>query len=150
MFPIRVSSGSRGRTLSFAEAIDRLAALTEQLGGEHDVEHWMDVLAGGVEQIADVARDDEWQLAQVRRELAGLGSAAGERLTLRLPDIRALLGSQLAGRPTRDNFRTGTLTVCTMTPMRSVPHRVVCLLGLDDGVFPRGGALDGDDVLAQR
>ena len=24
-----------------------------------------------------------------------------------------------------------------MVPMRSVPHRVVCLLGLDDGVFPR-------------
>ncbi len=37
-----------------------------------------------------------------------------------------------------------------MTPMRSVPHRVVCLLGLDDGVFPRAGAIDGDDVLARR
>src|SRR5699024_2804098 len=54
------------------------------------------------------------------------------------------------GRPTRANFRTGTLTVCTLTPMRSVPHRVVCLLGLDDGVFPRAGALDGDDALARR
>lgn len=133
----------------FAEAIDRLAALTGQLGGEHQVEHWMEVLATGVEQVCDVPRDDEWQLAQVRRELAGLGTASGAGLTLRLPDIRSLLGTQLAGRPTRANFRTGTLTVCTMTPMRSVPHRVVCLLGLDDGVFPRGGGLDGDDVLAR-
>ena len=41
------------------------------------------------------------------------------------------------GRPTRANFRAGSLTVCTMVPMRSVPHRVVCLLGLDDGIFPR-------------
>ena len=56
---------------------------------------------------------------------------------------------QLAGRPTRANFRTGTLTVCTMVPMRSVPHRVVCLVGLDDGVFPRIGVVDGDDVLAR-
>ena len=48
-------------------------------------------------------------------------------------------GRHLAGRPTRANFRTGTLTVCTMVPMRSVPHRVVCLVGLDDGVFPRLG-----------
>ena len=68
---------------------------------------------------------------------------------LRLPDVRALLGQRLAGRPTRANFRTGTLTVCTMVPMRSVPHRVVCLLGLDDGVFPRAGVVDGDDVLAR-
>src|SRR5262249_27938311 len=51
--------------------------------------------------------------------------------------------------PTRANFRTGTLTVCTMVPMRSVPHRVVCLIGLDDGVFPRLGVVDGDDVLAR-
>ncbi len=68
---------------------------------------------------------------------------------LRLPDVRALLSDRLAGRPTRANFRTGTLTVCTMVPMRSVPHRVVCLLGLDDGVFPRQGSVDGDDVLAR-
>jgi exodeoxyribonuclease V gamma subunit len=31
--------------------------------------------------------------------------------------------------------------------MRSVPHRVVCLLGLDDGVFPRAGERDGDDLI---
>ena len=37
-----------------------------------------------------------------------------------------------------------------MVPMRSVPHRVVCLLGLDDCVFPRAGAVAGDDVLARR
>ena len=68
---------------------------------------------------------------------------------MRLPDVRALLDRHLAGRPTRANFRTGTLTVCTMVPMRSVPHRVVCLVGLDDGVFPRIGLVDGDDVLAR-
>jgi exodeoxyribonuclease V gamma subunit len=31
-----------------------------------------------------------------------------------------------------------------------VPHRVVCLLGLDDGVFPRGARTDGDDVTTRR
>jgi exodeoxyribonuclease V gamma subunit len=36
-----------------------------------------------------------------------------------------------------------------MVPMRSVPHRVVCLVGLDDGVFPRLGIVDGDDMLAR-
>ena len=68
---------------------------------------------------------------------------------LRQADVRALLQQRLRGRPTRSNFRTGTLTVCTMVPMRSVPHRVVCLVGLDDGVFPRATGVDGDDVLAR-
>ena len=31
--------------------------------------------------------------------------------------------------------------------MRSVPHRVIGLLGLDDGVFPRPSPRDGDNLL---
>ena len=82
--------------------------------------------------------DDAWQVAQFEQELARTLAAAGGAAgaPLRLADVRALLVSRLGGRPTRANFRTGTLTVCTMVPMRSVPHRVVCLVGLDDGVFP--------------
>ncbi len=134
-----------------AEAVDRLQTLTGQLSGVHDVGRWLDLLRDAMEQLADVPRGEEWQFAQAHRELAALGREAstGSTLELRLSDVRALLHKQLAGRPTRANFRTGTLTVATLTPMRSVPHRVVCLLGLDDGVFPRGGAIDGDDVLAR-
>ena len=53
-----------------------------------------------------------------------------------------------AGRR-RANFCTGHLTVCTLVPMRSIPHRVVCLLGLDDGSFPRHIERDGDDLTAR-
>ena len=88
----------------------------------------------------------------MRREFNDVNSSAGRRVSeiqLTLSDVRALLRGRLGGRPTRANFRTGTLTVCTMVPMRSVPHRVVCLLGLDDGIFPRNPRPDGDDVLAR-
>ena len=37
----------------------------------------------------------------------------------------------------------------TLVPMRSVPHRVVVLLGLDDEVFPRSTRYSGDDVLGR-
>jgi exodeoxyribonuclease V gamma subunit len=104
------------------------------------------VLAAALELLTDVSDDDAWQLAQAQRELADAAQHGGST-ELRLSDVRALLAGRLAGRPTRANFRTGELTVCTMVPMRSVPHRVVALLGLDDGVFPRAGSVDGDDVL---
>jgi exodeoxyribonuclease V gamma subunit len=87
---------------------------------------------------------------QLRGELGDLREHAGSsRALLGLADVRALLYPVLAGRPTRASFRTGTLTVCTLVPMRSVPHRVVCLLGMDDGAFPRQSTRDGDDVLAR-
>jgi exodeoxyribonuclease V gamma subunit len=66
---------------------------------------------------------------------------------LDLSEARALLADSLRGQPTRANFRTGDLTICTLVPMRSVPHRVVCLLGLDDGLFPRPARQDGDNLL---
>lgn len=133
----------------FVEAVDRLHHLTNELSGEHEVGEWLDLLRDGVDRLTDVSGDEAWQAAQVRRELSALGRVAGAGLRLRLSDVRSLLDAQLGGRPTRANFRTGTLTICTMTPMRSVPHRVICLLGLDDGVFPRGGSLDGDDILGR-
>ena len=108
-------------------------------------------LADGIALLTRVDDDDAWQTSQLQREFGDVLRDAGPRAdtVMRLPDIQALLDRHLAGRPTRANFRTGTLTVCTMVPMRSVPHRVVCLVGLDDGVFPRLGVVDGDDVLAR-
>jgi exodeoxyribonuclease V gamma subunit len=34
-------------------------------------------------------------------------------------------------------FLSGRVTFCNMVPMRSVPFRVICLLGMQDGNFPR-------------
>ncbi|MGV0792955.1 exodeoxyribonuclease V subunit gamma [Mycolicibacterium sp. XJ1819] len=134
-----------------AEFIDRLHRVVLSLTGARPLREWLRALEDAVGLLADVGDDDAWQLSQLQREFGEVLADAGPRADtlLRLPDIRALLRRQLAGRPTRANFRTGTLTVCTMVPMRSVPHRVVCLVGLDDGVFPRLGVIDGDDALAR-
>lgn len=132
-----------------AEFLSRLQAAVESLDDTRPLAAWMDTLADGVAVLTRA--DDAWQPAHLHREFAKVFQDAGSRADtpLRLPDVRALLAGRLAGRPTRANFRTGTLTVCTMVPMRSVPHRVVCLLGLDDGVFPRLDLPDGDDALAR-
>ena len=129
-----------------AELVDRLDHVLIRLQGPQPLGVWVSALDEALELLTDVSAGDAWQLAQARRELAD-AAEHGEHAQLRLADLRVLLRGRLAGRPTRANFRTGALTVCTMVPMRSVPHRVVALLGLDDGVFPRAGAVDGDDVL---
>lgn len=130
----------------FAEFIARLHTTVTSLSGARPLDQWLTALSTGIEALAEDAED--WPRAQMLREFAEI-LAQADPVSLRLSDIRALLDRHLAGRPTRANFRTGTLTVCTMVPMRSVPHRVVCLVGLDDGVFPRLGAVDGDDALAR-
>ena len=130
-----------------AELLDRLEDVLGRLTGEQPASAWVAALADGLDALTEVAEADAWQLAQARRELAE--AAAGSSVPVRLADVRAMLADRLRGRPTRAGFRTGSLTVCTLVPMRSVPHRVVVLLGLDDGVFPRTSGVDGDDVLAR-
>ena len=135
----------------FAEFIDRLHGFTTRAAGSTSATDWSQALIEAVDSLTAVTRDDIWQDAQFHREMERIASGPGANTTrLRHADVRALLARSLRGRPTRSNFRTGTLTVCTMVPMRSVPHRVVALVGLDDGTFPRVSSVDGDDVLARR
>ena len=136
----------------FAEFVDRVQWTVDSLSGSRPLADWIDLLGDGVQRLTRVAAGDGWQNGQLHREFTDIVDEAGARasISLHINDIRSLLSRRLAGRPTRANFRSGSLTVCTMVPMRSVPHRVVCLVGLDDGVFPRVGAPDGDDVLARR
>ncbi len=143
-----------------AELLDRLTSALAGLCGVRPLTDWLDALDRALDLLTDTTPGDAWQGVQARAVLAVV-RAAGERdraggpprtpavepLPLRLPDVRALLAGRLEGRPTRAGFRTGALTMCSLVPMRSVPHRVVALLGMDDGAFPRVAASDGDDVL---
>ncbi len=135
-----------------AELVDRLQAALDALRTPQPLPAWAAAIAAAGDALTDTTPVDSWQRAQLGRlldevveEAATEGTPSGAELTL--PEIRAVLADRLRGRPTRANFRTGHLTVCTLAPMRSVPHRVVCLLGLDDGVFPRRTARDGDDLI---
>ncbi len=137
-----------GRLAEFVERLDlAVAALsrTQSLGA------WAQAIADGAAALTATPAREAWQVTELRRLLDEVADGVGDGgPPLTPPELRALLRDRLAGRPTRANFRTGHLTVCTMYPMRSVPHRVVCLLGLDDGAFPRKPPGDGDDVLLCR
>lgn len=143
-----VDSGDIELAGRFAEFVDRVDHAVRMLGRQHDVREWTRLLDELVLSLGE--GDQPWQAIQLHRELDDLAeSAADQSVTLALADVTELLQGVLAGRPSRASFRTGTLTVCTLVPMRSVPHRVVCLVGMDDGAFPRQGIADGDDVLAR-
>jgi exodeoxyribonuclease V gamma subunit len=46
-------------------------------------------------------------------------------------------------------FRGGGITFCTLTPMRAIPFEVVCLLGMNDGDFPRRSPSSDFDLIGQ-
>ncbi|MCP4957671.1 MAG: hypothetical protein GY925_00215, partial [Actinomycetia bacterium] len=64
---------------------------------------------------------------------------------LSLADIRHLLGSHLQGTAGRADFFRGGVTISSPTPLRGIPFRVVCLLGMDESAFAAGSP-NGDDL----
>lgn len=141
----------------FAEYVARLGDAMRNLSGRKPIANWVQDLRNATEALGCADAHDAWQEDQLRRVLEEVASEAAPvdgadtdsvLPELTVPELRAVLTNRLKGRPTRANFRTGDLTVCTLVPMRSVPHRVVCLLGLDDGVFPRHPERDGDDIIS--
>jgi exodeoxyribonuclease V gamma subunit len=147
-----VDSGSIDLAGRFAELLSRLQEGIEALRAPQPIEDWAKGIGVATDALTATGPSNAWQRAALQRvldELVGESAAQanGPSTALALQEVRGLLGDRLQGRPTRTNFRTGHLTVCTLHPMRSVPHRVVCLLGLDDGAFPRKSPSDGDDLM---
>jgi exodeoxyribonuclease V gamma subunit len=137
----------------FAEFLDRIDAAQSLLSEPHTATEWANILHEVTTALAQPDPDAPWQALQVgdllREVLVDNPAGAASELRLTLQEIRPALREALAGHPTRAGFRTGALTVCELVPMRSVPHRVVIVLGLDDGAFPRQSVRDGDDFLAR-
>ena len=149
-----VDSGDIELVGRFAEFVLRLRAAVDALDEHRTIDGWAETLADVADSLTATASSNAWQRAELTGlldELVGQATVAqgASGVELGCDDVRSLLADRLKGRPTRANFRTGHLTVCTLVPMRSVPHKVVCLLGLDDGSFPRHVERDGDDITAQ-
>jgi exodeoxyribonuclease V gamma subunit len=147
-----VESGAIDLAGRFAEFVERVHGAVEALTHPQSVRDWTEAIAGVADGLTATSDRHSWQRRELQRLLDDVvteSARGGEEreATLELADVRALLADRLRGRPTRANFRTGHLTVCTLVPMRSVPHRVVCVLGLDDGEYPRRARRDGDDVM---
>ena len=135
----------------FTELVTRVGEAVRSLNVRQTLADWTEAIAQAADALTATGSRDRWQRAELQRVLDELVSEIGDGSAPELApaEVRALLARRLEGRPTRANFRTGHLTVCTLQPMRSVPHRVVCLLGLDDGAFPRKAPRDGDDLMLE-
>jgi exodeoxyribonuclease V gamma subunit len=144
-----VDSGAIDVAGRFAELVERVQLGLDALSESKTIAAWAEAIAKAADALTATTERDAWQRAELDRLLGDVVDEAedGSTTPLAPAEVRALLAERLKGRPTRANFRTGHLTICTLMPMRSVPHRVVCLLGMDDGVFPRKSPRDGDDLM---
>jgi exodeoxyribonuclease V gamma subunit len=151
--PLGVEGGDIALAGRFAELLARLGAFADEMRGARPAAQWCEALSNATEQFFDVEEAQRWQLDQLRRIVSEVGDGAvvGDKpasFELSLGDVRRLLADRLQGAPVRTDFFRGGITVSSLSPLRWLPFRVVCLLGLDDAGTTGTGGADGDDLAA--
>lgn len=133
--------------------IEMLMHYRQQLSRPQPVEAWIGVLNQLLDDFFAVDTDGEMVLRMIRDKLQQLEQQlddAGYAVDISPAVLRGYLNDKLSGERVSQRFLAGQVNFCTLMPMRSIPFKVVCLLGMNDGVYPRSIPPEGFDLMAGR
>lgn len=152
--PFAGIEGAQAEVLGgFAEFLSKLFATLDELERPRPLAEWSarllrvlgDFFAPGEDDAAEARflRERAEALARHARQ-AGFSEPVELAVVLE-PLARALEDAETSGA----GFLTGGVTFCALKPMRSLPFRVVCLLGMNDEAFPRRAQPLSFDLMAR-
>ncbi len=126
-----------GRVVDFC---DTLFARLHHIRGTHKLPDWerrlrliLDLMASG-----EGVDDNQHQVVcDLLQRMAAQSENAGFTGRVGLDVMRRMLTECLEKMPSTRGFLSGGVTFCSFLPMRSIPFKVICLMGMNDDAFPR-------------
>lgn len=133
--------------------IDHLARLLESFSTPATPAIWGERLSALLQDFfKPAAPEDSFLLQQMQGSLEQWlqhCEAAGAAEALPLEIVREHWLGQLESSALSRRFMDGRLTFATLMPMRAIPFRRVCLLGMNDGDYPRSRPPLDFDLMAR-
>lgn len=134
--------------------VEKLEKLWEQLAKPYTPEQWLELIQSMLEQFFDELTDDGLLLVNRLRRQAeqwfeNCCSGGMESETLPLSIVREELLEGLEEGGLNQRFLAGKVNFATLMPMRAIPFQRVCLLGMNDGDYPRSRPPVDFDLMAQ-
>lgn len=150
VLPLPAVEGTAADRLGrLVDACNTLFAHLRALPTARPLAAWRTTLLAVMDDLTAAGPEESRQAEQVRGTLAGLaeaGAAAGHEGPVTLAAIQADLAGRFDGaggaRPAGN-----AVTLAGPEYARNVPYRVICLLGMDEGAFPRQGGGPAFDLL---
>ncbi|MEO5623917.1 MAG: exodeoxyribonuclease V subunit gamma [Dokdonella sp.] len=143
-------AGVGGGAVDALGQLDRLLGqlrhMRSGLGNPRTLGEWSAWLGDRLDALFLIdPRDDAENAAMdaLRRMLGDLAAQAVEaNVNAAQPwsIVREVLREALQAVPERQPFLLGGVTFCGLVPQRSIPFRMICLLGMNEGQFPRGSS----------
>nr|WP_268840999.1 exodeoxyribonuclease V subunit gamma [Photobacterium carnosum] len=133
--------------------IDSLIEYRSALAQSQTVNQWAELLHQLLDDFFVVELEGELILKSIRDNLQRLHQQlqdAGYQGQITPAVLTQYLQDKLSGERVSQRFLAGQVNFCTLMPMRSIPFNVVCLLGMNDGAYPRNIAPEGFDLMNGR
>lgn len=137
-----------GNLLDFVETLVHFTTLLSQ---NHTLTEWSSILCSFLNRMFKTDHENEKDLITIRSSLTELTTYETElnlNDTYSLDVIKSWITWKLQNQSLRPGFITGGLTFCAMMPMRSIPFKIICILGLNDDSFPRKSSHFSWDLIA--
>jgi exodeoxyribonuclease V gamma subunit len=153
ILPYDAVEGSKTEVLgAFIAFAEKLLGVPASLAPPRTLKKWSRTLLALMEDVFEPDEETEREAHFVRGILNELNhieetSDCHEEIHLRV--MRSHLGHALDLTGLGFGFITGGVTFCAMLPMRSIPFKVLCLLGMDGSAYPRQSRVLGFDLMAK-
>ncbi|MCU0595475.1 MAG: exodeoxyribonuclease V subunit gamma [Desulfobacterota bacterium] len=153
ILPYDPIEGEETRILgAFAEFVEKLFERATALGEPKTLESWHEELAALLDDFFEPGEETDREMHLIRRMLddlvkTGAASLFDEKIPLQV--VRCHLERTLDQTGFGLGFMTGGVTFCAMLPMRSIPFKVICLLGMDGEAYPRPSYPLGFDYMSR-
>lgn len=135
-----------------ARILDALEAYWESLREPAPPALWGERLRGLLETFFSPTNDRDHvileKLFERLEHWEAVCQQAGLEENLPLSIVREAWLSGLDEAGLEQRFLTGGVTFCTLLPMRAIPFKVVCLMGMNDGAYPRCQMPPSFDLMA--
>ncbi|MBB1320545.1 exodeoxyribonuclease V subunit gamma [Shewanella sp. SR43-8] len=142
------SSQALGKLLNFLETIDTYFTL---FANDYSTAERLEQLQQLLTDCYDTTDDEREQIQAIRDALVTLDTeleSAGHQGQVDIEVLKQWFNQRLTESRVGQRYLAGSVNFCTLMPMRSIPFKVVCLLGMNDGVYPRIQHPVGFDLMA--
>lgn len=116
----------------------------------HDIEEWRVALVSLIEDFYIENETTTYSLLQLHDALETIVEhiqKGGFKDRIENEIIISLLSDELENSKSQLNFLAGKINFATLLPMRAIPFKVVCLLGMNEKDFPRQYNINSFDLM---
>jgi exodeoxyribonuclease V gamma subunit len=137
---------------NFLEFMNKLFQTAEAINHTRTLQEWAEFLQGIVEKLFESDPDTESEFLVIWRSLNDLANIQQKTEFSEKVDVQVIknyLTHLFEKESFGYGFMTGGVTFCAMLPMRSIPFKVICLIGMNDTAYPRQEKRLGFDLMAK-